>query len=76
MYVLFCVFCSHHTNWHPSATLTEFSSVFFLSCKANARVHLAKTGHACTFHSEVVNCAILLLIVLFCVLFVCKSVLY
>jgi len=27
-------------------TLTEFFPCFFLSCKANARVKLAKTGHA------------------------------
>ena len=28
-----------------SATLTEVFPCFFLSCKANARVNLAKTGH-------------------------------
>ena len=28
-----------------AATLTEVFPCFFLSCKANARVHLAKTGH-------------------------------
>ena len=28
-----------------SLTPTEISSCFFLSCKANARVKLAKTGH-------------------------------
>ena len=27
------------------STLTEVFSCFFLSCKANARVYLAKTGH-------------------------------
>jgi len=27
------------------ATLTEVFPCFFLSCKANARVYLAKTGH-------------------------------
>jgi len=28
-----------------AATLTEVFPCFFLSCKANARVYLAKTGH-------------------------------
>jgi len=45
MYVLFCIFCFHRANWHSSATLTEYFPCFFLSCKANARVYLAKTGH-------------------------------
>jgi hypothetical protein len=57
-------------------------SCFFLSCKANARVKLAKIGHG--QHSS--KCGVrvvlfiirvvLLLIVLFYVLFVCKCVLY
>ena len=38
MYALFCVFCIHRANWHSSATLTEVSPCFFLSCKANSRV--------------------------------------
>jgi len=38
MYVLFCIFCFHRANWHSSATLTGVFSVFFLSCKVNARV--------------------------------------
>jgi hypothetical protein len=45
IYVLFCIFYFHRANWHSSATLTEFSPCFFLSCKANVRVLLAKTGH-------------------------------
>jgi hypothetical protein len=45
MYVLFCIFCFHRTNWHSSATLTEVYPCFFLSCKANTSVKLAKTGH-------------------------------
>ena len=32
-------------NWHSPATLTEVLRRFFPSCKANARVYLAKTGH-------------------------------
>jgi len=41
-YALFCIFFA---NWHSPATLTEVFPCFFLSFKANARVHLAKTGH-------------------------------
>jgi hypothetical protein len=56
------------------ATLTEGFPCFSLSCKANARVKLAKTGHG--QHSfKFVICVVLLLIVMFCVLFVCKCVL-
>jgi len=48
-----------------AAILTEGFLCFFLSCKANARVYLAKTGHGP--HSPIV--------VLFYVLFVlCRSV--
>ena len=48
---------------------------FFLSCKANVRVKLAKTGHGP--HSSTLVCiyVVRLLFVLFCVLFVCKCVL-
>jgi hypothetical protein len=49
--------------------------VFFLSCKANARVKLAKTGHGLHSSIFVVICVVRLLFVLFCVLFVCKCVL-
>ena len=42
---LFCIFCFHRANWHSPATLTEVFPCFFLSCKANARVYIAKTGH-------------------------------
>jgi hypothetical protein len=45
MYVLFCIFCFHRANWHSLANLTEVSPCFFLSCNANARVQLTKTGH-------------------------------
>ena len=49
-----------------AATLTEVFPCFFLSCKANARLNLAKTGHGP--HSSKI-------VVLFCVLFVlCRSV--
>jgi hypothetical protein len=42
MYALFCIFFA---NWHSPATLTEIIPCFFFSCKANAGVYLAKTGH-------------------------------
>jgi hypothetical protein len=61
MYVPFCVFClfvfcvlfvckyvlyyCHRDIGAFSTTLTEVFSCFFLSCKANTRVYLAKTGH-------------------------------
>jgi len=57
--------------------LCVFSSVpcFFLSCKANARVKLAKTGHCPHSSTLIVICVVRLLFVLFYVLFVCKCVL-
>ena len=68
-----------------SATQTEVFPCFFLSCKANARVKLAKMGHGTLSSKLVVMCVVLLLFllfyvlfefVLFYVLFVCKCVLY
>ena len=58
-----------------SSTLTEVFLCFFLSCKANARVKLAKTGHGPHSSTLVVICVVRLLFLLFCVLFVCKRVL-
>jgi hypothetical protein len=61
-------------------TLTGIFPSFFLSCKTNARVKLAKTGHGPHSSRLVLICVVLLLFVLFCllpyVLFVCKCVLY
>ena len=56
--------------------LAEVFPCFFLSCKANARVKLAKTGYGPHSSRLVVICVVLLLLVLFYVLFVCKCVLY
>jgi len=56
-------------------TLNEVYPCFFLSCKANARVKLAKTGHGPHSSTLFVACVVRLLFVLFCVLFVCKYVL-
>ena len=55
-------------------TLTEVFPCFFLSCKANARVKLTKTGHSPHSSTLVVICVVRLLFV-FYVLFVCKCVL-
>jgi hypothetical protein len=41
-YALFCILFA---NWHSPATLTEVFTCYFVSCKANARVYLTKTGH-------------------------------
>jgi hypothetical protein len=56
-------------------TLTEVFPCFFLSCKANARVKLAKTGHGSHPSTLVVICVVRLLFVLFYVLSVRKCVL-
>jgi hypothetical protein len=53
-----------------------YSDCFFLSCKANARLKLAKTGHGRHSSTLVCICVVQLLFVLFYVLFVCKCVLY
>jgi hypothetical protein len=55
--------------------MTEVLPCFFLSCKANARVKLAKTGHGRHSSVLVCICVVRLLFVLFYVLFVCKCVL-
>jgi len=66
----------HRASWHFSATLTEVFPCLFLSCKANARVNPAKMGHVpqSSQHFCVVLCIVCF--VSFCVLFVCKCVLY
>jgi hypothetical protein len=56
-------------------TLTEIFPCFSLSCKANARVKLAKTVHGPHSSTLVCICVVRLLFVLFYVLFVCKCVL-
>ena len=54
---------------------TGMTRLIFLSCKANARVNLAKTGHGPHSSTLVCICVVLLLFLLFCVLLVCKCVL-
>ena len=41
----YAVFSILFANWHSPATLSEILPCFFLTCKTNARVYLAKTGH-------------------------------
>jgi hypothetical protein len=57
----------HRASWHSATILTEGFPSFSLSCKANARIKPAKTGHVSHFSK---------IFVLFCVLFLCKCVLY
>ena len=85
VYALFCIFGFHRAYWHISATLTEVFPCFFLSCKANTGVKLAKMGHGPHSSKLDVIFVVLLLFVLFCVLFVfvlfyvlfvCKCVFY
>ena len=55
--------------------MTEVFPCLFLSCKANARVKLEKTGHGSHSSKLVFICVVRSLSVLFYVLFVCKFVL-
>jgi hypothetical protein len=66
MYALSCILCFHRASWHSSATLTGVFPCFFLSCKANARVILAKTGHG-PHSSQLVNCVVLCIVCVDCV---------
>ena len=68
-----CILTAVHV-FLDEATLTEVFPCFFLGCKANARVKLAKTGHG----PHPSNCCVVQCIVCFVsfyVLFVCKCVL-
>ena len=52
-----------------AATLTEVFPCFFLGCKANARVILAKMGHGP--HSSKIVVLFYVLIVLYCSMYFC-----
>jgi hypothetical protein len=67
--------CILYSDWGFSYPDWGFPC-FFLSCKANVRVKLAKRGHGPHSSKLVVICVVLLLFVLFYILFVCKCVLY
>jgi len=58
-----------------AATLTEGFPCFFLSCKANARVNLAKTGHG-PHSPKLLCCSVYCLFCVVLCIFVCKCVLY
>jgi hypothetical protein len=83
VFLLLHMFCSEYsvfivpTDILLLLCLTGVFPCFFLSCKANARVYLAKTVHGPpSFQFIVLFCALFVSIVLFYVLFVCKCVLY
>ena len=66
MYVLFCIFCFHRANWHSSATL-RFLLAFSSTVRQMPRYKSQRRSTARTASK---------LMVLVCVLFVCKCVLY
>jgi hypothetical protein len=78
VYVFVCVcgclvICILYCDWGFS--YPKVFPCFFLSCKSNARVKIAKIGHGPHSFKLVVIWVVRLLFVLFCVLFVCKCVL-
>jgi len=73
MYTVLCL--RFFLTWLRFFLPWQIFPCFFLSCKANARVKLAKTGHGPHSSTLVVICVVRLLFVLFYVLFVCKCVL-
>ena len=50
-----------------AATLTEVFPCFFLSCKANARVNLAKTGHGPHSHKLLCSSMYCLFCIVLCI---------
>jgi hypothetical protein len=78
---VFLVICILYCDWgflnltEVFLTVTEVFPCFFLSCKANARVKLAKAGHGLHSFTLVCICVNQYLFVLKYVLFVCKCVL-
>jgi hypothetical protein len=82
----YCIFMYFQlASWHSSATLTEVFPCFFLSCKENARVKPANTGHGthssrifvlfCVLFCVNVFCTVLYCTVLYCTVLYC-TVLY
>ena len=72
----YCMFMyPHRASWHSSATLTEVFPCFFLSCKENARVNPAKTGHG-VHPSKIFMLFYALHVLCRSVYCVCKYVLY
>ena len=60
-----CVCVCFGNIYQSSATLTEVFPCFFLSCKANAGIKLAKMGHGPHSSKLVVICVVL------CIAFIC-----
>ena len=56
----------HRASWHSSATLTEVFLCFFLSCKVNASVKPAKTGHG-PHSSKILCCSFCVVLCIVCV---------
>jgi hypothetical protein len=72
----YCMFVYlYRAIWHSSATLTEGFPCFFVSCKANARVKPAKTGHGPHSFKKICVGLCIVCFVSFCVLFVCTELL-
>jgi len=71
-----CMFMYLHcTGWHSSAALTEVYLCIFLSCKANARVKLAKTGHG-PHSSKFLRCSVYCLFLCHSMYCLCVNVYY
>ena len=66
MYVLSCIFCFHRVTWHSSPTMTEVFRVFSSVIRQMPGYNSQRRGTAPTPPK---------LIMLFCVLFVCKYLL-
>jgi len=72
-FLLLCMFCFHHANWHSAAILTEVFLCFFLSCQGITHKDGARPA---LFPVRLLIVLFLLLFVLFYTLFVCNCVLY
>jgi hypothetical protein len=64
--------CYRYELGNPHLRLLKSLTCFFLSCKANAGVKLANTGHDPQSSILVVICVVLLLFVLFCCYLCCS----
>ena len=67
VFLLLCIFCFHHANWHSSATLTEVFHDFSSVVRQMPGYNSQRQGTVSILPK---------LIVLFCVLPVCKCVLH
>jgi len=65
-WVLLWCGCFGNGKQHSLTTLTEVFSVLFLSCKANARVKLAKSVHGPHLFRIIVFCVVLVIVLCYC----------